>query len=111
MLRDEIVEYPYNGVVLRKIEGIGDEDDVDVVVYNGVMDEHLVTDFEGHVLKTSSYIISMPLTKDEDGNYIVPRSGDEISLVRYGETLHFAVDNAEPSQLGGISVFATRKIW
>jgi hypothetical protein len=53
----------------------------------------------------------MPLTKDDKGNYIVPRKGDEISLVRFGETLEFVVDNAEPSQLGGISVYSTRKAW
>lgn len=110
-LRDEISEYPYTGVVRRKVEGQGDEDDVDVVIYEGVMDGHMTTDDEGHTLQTSSYVISMPLTKDDNGNYIVPRKGDEISLVRFGETLEFVVDNAEPSQLGGISVYSTRKAW
>jgi hypothetical protein len=110
-LRDEISEYPYTGIVRRKVEGQGDEDDVDVVIYEGVMDEHMATDDDGHTLQTASYVISMPLTKDDKGNYIVPRKGDEISLVRYGETLGFVVDNAEPSQLGGISVYSTRKAW
>ena len=104
-LRDEISEYPYMGVVRRKVEGQGDEDDVDVVIYEGVMDEHMTT------LQTASYVISMPLTKDDKDNYIVPRKGDEISLVRFGETLEFVVDNAEPSQLGGVSVYSTRKAW
>jgi hypothetical protein len=53
----------------------------------------------------------MTLTKDDKGKYIVPHKGDEISLVRYGETLEFVVDNAEPSQLGGISAYSTRKAW
>ena len=110
-LRDEISEYPYTGVVRRKVEGQGDEEDVDVVIYEGVMDEHMTTDDEGHTLQTASYVISMPLTKDDKGNYIVPRKGDEISLVRFGETLEFVVDNAEPSQLGGVSVYSTRKAW
>ena len=111
MTRDEIVEYPYEGVITRTVEGHGDDDDTEVTVYEGVMDEHMVTDDEGRVLQTSSYIISIPLTKDDENKYIIPRSGDEISLERYGETLRFTVDNAEPSQLMGVSVYCTRKDW
>lgn len=111
MTRDEIVEYPYTGSITRIVEGHGDDDDTEVTVYEGVMDEHMVTDDEGRVLQTSSYIISIPLTKDDEDKYIIPRSGDEISLERYGETLRFTVDNAEPSQLMGVSVYCTRKDW
>ena len=111
MIRDEILEYPYQGTITRLIEGHGDEDDTEVTLYEGVMDEHMVTDDEGRVLQTSSYIISIPLTQNEDGSYIIPRSGDEISLVRYGEPLRFVVENAEPSQIGGVSIYVTRKSW
>lgn len=111
MTRDEILEYPYQGTITRLIEGHGDEDDTEVTLYEGVMDEHMVTDDEGRVLQTSSYIISIPLTKDDNGNYIIPRSGDNISLLRYGESLQFTVDNAEPSQIGGVSIYVTRKVW
>ena len=111
MTRDEILEYPYQGTITRLIEGHGDEDDTEVTLYEGVMDEHMVTDDEGRVLQTSSYIISIPLTTDYNGNHIIPRSGDEISLVRYGESLRFVVENAEPSQIGGVSIYVTRKSW
>ena len=111
MIRDEILEYPYQGTIIRVIEGHGDEDDTEVTLYEGVMDEHMVTDDEGRVLQTSSYIISIPLTKDDNKNYIIPRSGDRISLVRYGESLRFIVENAEPSQIGGVSIYVTRKSW
>ena len=111
MTRDEILEYPYQGTITRLIEGHGDEDDTEVTLYEGMMDEHMVTDDEGRVLQTSSYIISIPLTKDDNDEYIIPRSGDEISLVRYGEPLRFVVENAEPSQIGGVSIYATRKSW
>lgn len=111
MTRDEILEYPYQGTITRVIEGHGDEDDTETILYAGMMDEHMVTDDEGRVLQTSSYIISIPLTKDDNGNYIIPRSGDEISLVRYGEPLRFVVENAEPSQVGGVSIYVTRKSW
>jgi hypothetical protein len=111
MTRDEILEYPYQGTITRLIEGQGDEEDTEVTLYEGVMDEHMVTDNEGRVLQTSSYIISIPLTKDENDNYIVPKKGDEITLERYGETIQFVVDNSEPSQLMGVSIYSTRKVW
>ena len=111
MTRDEILEYPYQGTIKRIVQGKGDNPDTETLLYEGVMDEHMTTDDEGHTLQTASYVISMPLTKDDKDNYIVPRKGDEISLVRFGETLEFVVDNAEPSQLGGISVYSTRKAW
>ena len=111
MTRDEILEYPYQGTITRLIEGHGDEDDKEVTLYKGVMDEHMVTDNEGRVLQTSSYIISIPLTKNDNDNYIVPKKGDKITLERYGETIQFVVDNSEPSQLMGISIYSTRKVW
>ena len=111
MTRDEILEYPYQGTITRIVEGQGDEDDTEVTLYEGVMDEHMVTDNEGRLLQTSSYIISIPLAKDEEGVYVIPRKGDKISLVRYGETIQFVVDNAEPSQIGGVSIYSTRKVW
>lgn len=111
MTRDEILEYPYRGTISRIVQGKGDDDDQTVLLYEGVMDEHLMTPEEGRSLQTSTYIISIPLTKDENGNSIVPRKGDRISLDWYGETLSFEVDNAEPSQLGGISIYAARRSW
>ena len=111
MTRDEILEYPYQGTVTRVIQGKGKEKDTELLLYEGVMDEHMVTDEEGRMLQTASYIISMPLTKDDKGNWIMPRKGDKVSVTRYGETIALTVDNAEPSQLGGISVYASRNSW
>lgn len=111
MLAGEILEYPYSGTITRVIEGKGRNPDTILVVYEGVMDEHMVTDEEGSTLQTSSYIISIPLTQDESGRWRVPRKGDKIILTRYGEVLEFDVDNAEPSQLGGVSIYAARNIW
>lgn len=111
MIRDEILEYPYTGVITRLIEGQGDDEDSVVEIYNGVMDETMMTDDEGRLLQTSSYVVSIPLTKSQDGKYIIPIKGDTISLVRFDQTVEFTVDNAEPSQLGGVSIYATRKDW
>ena len=111
MTRNEIIEYPYTGVITRIIEGSGDNEDVVVEIYNGVMDETMMTDDEGRALQTSSYIVSIPLTQDTEGNYIIPIKGDNVSLVRFGQTVEFTVDNAEPSQLMGVSIYATRKTW
>lgn len=109
MTRDEILEYPYIGTITRTVEGDGE--DTVLTVYEGVMDEHQLTDSEGRLLQTASYIISIPLTKDSGGEWIVPRKGDSIELLRYGETIKFVVENAEPSQIGGISIHSTRKNW
>ena len=111
MTRDEILEYPYSGTITRTIEGSGREPDTILTVYEGVMDEHMVTDEEGRTLQTSSYIVSIPLTQDEEGNWRVPRKGDKIVLTRYGETFELTVDNAEPSQLNGVSIYASRNSW
>lgn len=111
MTREEILEYPYHGTITRVQSGSGREPDTKVILYEGVMDEHLVTDEEGRVLQTASYIISIPLTKNEQGEWIVPRKGDIIEITRYGETFSLTVDNAEPSQLGGVSIYASRGTW
>ena len=105
------MEYPYVGTITRTIEGHGDDDDEILVIYEGIMDETMSTDDEGRVLQTSSYIISIPLTQDTNGAYIIPLKGDKIAVTRYGQQVKFVVDNAEPSQLGGVSVYSTRKDW
>lgn len=110
-MRDEISEYPYMGIITRTVAGKGMQPDTVVTVYEGVMDEHMTTDEEGRVMQTASYIISIPLIQDEEGNWIVPHKGDKISLNRYGETFNLTVDNADPSQIGGVSIYATRNSW
>ena len=105
------MEYPYVGVITRTIEGHGDDEDTTQVIYDGVMDETMSTDDEGRVLQTASYVISIPLTQTQSGEYIIPLKGDEITLTRYCQVVKFAVDNAEPSQLGGVSIYSTRKDW
>ena len=111
MMRGEILEYPYTGIITRVIEGSGREPDTTITVYEGVMDEHMVTDEEGRTLQTSSYIVSIPLTQDGNGEWRIPRKGDKISITRYGETFSLTVDNAEPSQLGGVSIYSSRNSW
>lgn len=111
MKREEISEYPYKGTITRIVEGKGRESDTTIVVYDGVMDEHMVTDEEGKTLQTASYIISIPLVKNDKGEWSVPRKGDRITLTRYGESINFVVDNAEPSQIGGVSIYAARQSW
>lgn len=113
MKRETILEYPYCGKIIRVVDGMGRDGDTETVIYNGVMDEHQVTDEEGVTMQTSSYIISVPLKgcvvcgKAKN----IPQKGDKILLTRYGETFELRVDNAEPSQLGGISIYASRTDW
>ncbi len=109
MIKGEILEYPYYGTITRVVEG--ETADYTEVVYEGIMDEHMVNDEEGRTLQTASYIISIPLTKDDEGKWVVPIKGDTIEITRYGETFELTVDNAEPSQIGGISIYAARNSW
>lgn len=111
MIRDEIVEFPYQGVINRTIYGVGDEEDTIVEVYNGVMDETTQRDLDGRTLQTAPYVVSIPLVTDDGGNYIIPKKGDEVTVTRYGETIQLTVDNSEPSQLRGVSIYCTRKKW
>jgi hypothetical protein len=111
MIKEEIMEYPYTGTITRTIAGKGMNPDTIITIYEGVMDEHMVTDEEGRVMQTSRYIISIPLTKDAEGKWIVPIKGDKVSVTRYGETFTLTVDNADPSQLAGVSIYATRNSW
>lgn len=111
MTRNEISEYPYQGTIKRIVQGKGDNPDTEVLLYTGVMDEHMATDEEGRTLQTSSYIVSIPLTKDANDKWIVPKKGDKIEVTRYDETFSLTVDNAEPSQLGGVSIYASRNSW
>lgn len=110
MIVEEILEYPYQGTITREsLNAQGKKETL--VIYEGAMDEHMVTDDEGRVLQTSSYVISIPLVLDGGGNWVAPRKNDVILLVRYGEEIEFVIDNAEPSQLGGVSIYATKKEW
>lgn len=111
MNRDEILEYPYYGTVTRVVSGKGLSGDSEFEIYNGVMDLHMQTPEEGVKFQTSLYIVSMPLTKNAGGDWIIPQKGDKVLITRYGAEIQLTVDNAEPSQLGGVSVYTTRNIW
>lgn len=107
--RDEIQEFPYWGCIYRTF--VCGDDEETVKIYEGEMDETMVTDDEGRLLQTASYIVSIPLIVDDDGDYVIPIKGDIVELERYGQTMTFTVDNAEPSQLMGVSVYCTRNKW
>lgn len=106
--KDEIMEYPYTGRIIRVVEGAGMGDDTNTTLYEGVMDSHMVTKEEGNLMQTASYVISIPLTKDDNDMYIIPAKGDFVEVNVYGVNMTMEVDNAEPSQLGGVSIYATR---
>jgi len=110
----KILEYPYYGKIFHVVDGMGRESDTETLLYEGVMDEHQVTDEEGVTMQTASYIISIPW-KDYctccGGGVTLPKKGDKIILLRYGEEFELRVDNAEPSQIGGISIYASRADW
>lgn len=111
MKGSRIVEYPYTGTITHVVQGVGRDDDSEQVIYDGVMDEHMQSEEIGRTLQTSSYVVCIPMTYDKDNNPIVPRKGDKVTVNRFGELMEMEIDNVEPSQLGGISIYATRLNW
>lgn len=107
----EIEEYPFYGTIIRPVAGEGKEDDSEFVLYEGVMDEHMTEAEIGRTLQTSQFVISIPLTTDANDEWIVPHKGDRIILTRYGDTIKYEVDYAQPSQIGGVSIYAARSTW
>ena len=110
-IRDEILEFPYIGTITRRLFNEDGSEKEPLVVYEGVMDEHMVTEEEGRQMQTANYIISIPLVKNESGKYIVPRKGDTISISCFDNDFELTVDNSEPSQIGGVSIYAARNAW
>ena len=112
-MRNEILEFPFSGTITRKVTAkyASYDDPAPSIIYDGEMDIHTTTPEEGRVAQTSDHIVSIPLKKDVNGKYIIPRKGDFICVVRYGEEFEMVIDNVEPSQLGGISIYASRKAW
>ena len=111
MIRNEISEYPFCGRITRVIRGNGDEDDNEIVVYEGEMDGHMQNWVNGETLSTSQYIISIPLVIGYNDEYVVPHRGDKVCICRYGESFSLIVDNSVPSQLGGVTIHCTRNSW
>ena len=103
-------EFPYSGVITRTTiteEANGDTSSATSEIYNGVMDYSLNTAVVGLSPQTADYIVSMPLTQDAGGKYIMPRKGDTVTLSAYGDFLSFTVVNKIPSQVGGITVYVS----
>lgn len=110
-VKQEIEEFPFRGTIYSVIQGHGDEDDSEIIIYDGMMDSNMRKDENGNTLQTSEYIISIPLIKNDMQEYIIPKKGDKIVVDEYGQIINLIVDNSTPSQLGGVSIYSTRQSW
>lgn len=109
-----IQEFPFSGIITRKVsieEDNGDTTETTTEIYNGKLDSTMNTAEVGSVAQTSNYIVSMPLTKDTNGAYIKPHKDDVITVNEYGDVYKLVVNNSIVSQLGGITVYASRGEW
>ena len=109
-----VEEYPYTGTINRIVTTQADNGDIAETtkeIYSGEMDFSLQNDKNGIVAQTSSYIVSIPLILGSDNKYNIPHKDDIITVDNYGESINLKVDNAIPSQLGGITIYATRGDW
>lgn len=97
-------EFPYTGTIKRSGSGdFGSEEDI--TVYEGKMDVGLSSDEIGSTAQTSSYNIFIPFAKGA----MMPHKDDNIQVIMEGETILLKVDNAIPSQLGRVRIYATRE--
>lgn len=103
-----IDEYPFKGrIYYIKESSMGDDQEIDV--YNGEMDVNMLTDEQGVMAQTATYVVSISLV-EVDGTYHNPvRKNHLIDCDVYGEKFHLEVNNYIPSSLGGITIYATRK--
>ena len=105
-----ILEYPFNGVITRTETTMfpnGDIEETQIEIYNGSIDVALSAPEVGTLAQTSNYIVSMPLTATGN-SYIIPKKDDRILVNMYGDIFSLSVNNIIVSQLGGITVYASR---
>ena len=112
MLSD-VVEYPFTGVIKRSTgyDPILGTEGTTITVYSGIIDYGVNTAKTGNIAQTSDCIISIPLTKDSEGNYILPKKADIITINAFGDVFDATIVNYEVSQLMGITIYATRGGW
>ena len=97
-----IEEFPYSGTITRELDG-------EVIqLYNGVMDVSLNTPEVGTIAQTANYIVSLPYNRDTNATYVIPQKDDKISVSMLGDNFILIVNLSIPSQLGGVTVYASR---
>jgi len=102
-----IEEFPFSGTIVRTTaNALGDISET--TVYDGKMDVSLNTAIVGSIAQTSDYIVSMPMDKT---NYVSLKKTDVITVDMYGDILTLTIDNYIPSQIGGLTVYASRGDW
>jgi hypothetical protein len=108
-----VVEYPFTGVIKRNTgsDPILGTEGTSTIIYSGEMDYGVNTAKTGNIAQTSDCIVSMPLIKDNGGNYILPKKEDIITVNVFGDVFDATIVNYEVSQLGGITVYVTRGGW
>jgi len=102
-----IEEYPFTGTIVRTtVDGLGDI--TEATIYDGKMDVSLNTAIVGSTAQTSNYIVSMPFDK---ADYLILKKNDVITVEMYGDIVSLTINNYIPSQLGGLTVYASRGDW
>ena len=102
-----IEEFPFSGTIVRTTaNALGDISET--TVYDGKMDVSLNTAIVGSTAQTSNYIVSMPFDK---ADYLILKKNDVITVEMYGDVVSLTINNYIPSQLGGLTVYASRGDW
>lgn len=104
-------EYPFNGIITRSMITEGSDEELFVTIYDGEMDMTIVDPIARELAQTSIYKVFIPLKKDDEGKYILPKKDDKILISTYDDTFNLVVENYMISQLGGITINVNRGEW
>jgi len=107
----DLNEFPYEAVITRTILSDNGDTPNDITIYEGPIDYTMPTAEIGQIAQTSDYIIFMPLVIDVAGKFVIPKKNDKISVTGLGDNFILIVNNYEPSQLGRLTIYATRGGW
>lgn len=103
-----IDEFPFSGIITRSMMDESSGDIVDTTIYMGRMDYSLSTAERGEYAQTDSSIVSIPLIKDKNGKYIIPKKNDVITISTFDDSFKLVIDNSVPSAIGGVTIYCSR---
>lgn len=106
--------YPFYGTIKRNtaiVQDNGDTTENSSEIYKGEMDINMNTPDSGNVAQISEYTVNIPLTKDENDDYIIPKKNDIITATMLGYEIVLIIRNCTVSMVGNITIYATKGVW
>lgn len=104
-------EYPYHGLITRTTVSDGGDVLAENIIYDGEIDYEMPSAEIGNIAQTSDYVVYMPLIMDSNDAYVLPKKNDKIVIHALGDVFTVVVNNYVPSQMGVVTIYASRGEW